>query len=75
MWDTMDNWDKFKAVVIMVGFFVAVIATVMCPFSAAMTAALVGKLWLTYFGIQFALAVLDGSMAEFVCLMLSLFRR
>lgn len=71
----MDIYDKVKSVVTCVWFFVAIIATLICPFSDGMTIGLVGKLWLTYFGIQAAWAILDGSMAEIVCIMSSLFRR
>ena len=67
--------EKAKTLVICVGFAVALIATVICPFSSAMTAGLVGKLWLAYFGIQLIWSVLDGSMAEFLAIMSSLLRR
>ena len=75
MWNEMDLADKIKAVVMMVGFFVAFIATIICPFSSAMTIGMVGKLWLAYFGVQAAWAIIDGSMAEFICIMMSLLRR
>ena len=75
MWNEMDIFDKVKTLVICVGFAVALIATVICPFSAAMTAALVGKLWLAYICVQAAWAILDGSLAEWICIMMSLLRR
>jgi hypothetical protein len=71
----MDKFDVFKNIIFCIGFFVAVIATLICPFSSAMTAGMVGKLWLAYFAIQFAWAILDGSLAEWVCVMSSLLRR
>ena len=71
----MDKFDIAKGIVFCIGFFVAVIATLICPFSPAMTAGLVGKLWLAYFGIQIAWAIVDGSLAEWVIVMESLLRR
>lgn len=71
----MDRFDVVKNIIFLTGFFVAVIATLICPFSAAMTIGMVGKLWLTYFGLQLGWAILDGSLAEFVVFMSSLLRR
>ena len=71
----MDKFDVVKNVIFLIGFFVAVIATLICPFSDGMTIGMVGKLWLAYFGIQFAWAILDGSLAEWVIFMSALLRR